>query len=114
MKVLPLLIVYILLITGCGTVRPWTTEEKMMLGLSCLAVAADAYTTMEGMNMGNSETNPIMGKHPSNGTIISVMAITQMVTIIGAHYWESMRLWILGVKTGANAVCIFHNMRENR
>ena len=105
------LLIAILLFTGCATARPWTTEEKVMLGASCLAVVADAYTTMEGQDNGHRETNPAMGKHPSDGKIISVMAITQIATVIVAHYWEDFRSWILGTKTGINTGFAFHNMR---
>ena len=107
------LLIAILLFTGCATARPWTTQEKVLLGLSCLAVAANTCTTLDGMHDGHSETNPIMGKHPSDGTVISVMAITQVATIVIAHYWPSMRSWILGTKTGINTGFAWHDMRTN-
>jgi len=39
------------------------------------------------------------------------MAITQVATIVLAHYWSDFRVWILGTKTGVNAGFAFHNMR---
>ena len=106
-----LIILLLIVLPGCVTPRPWTKAEKVMLGASCLAVVVDVYTTMDGQDNGHQETNPIMGKHPSNGTIISVMAITQVATIVLAHYWSDFRVWILGTKTGVNAGFAFHNMR---
>ena len=106
-----LIIILLIVLPGCVTPRPWTKAEKIMLGASCLAVVADAYTTMDGQDHGHRETHPVMGKHPSDGTIISVMAITQIATVIVAHYWEGFRAWILGTKTGVNAGFAFHNMR---
>ena len=93
--------------------RPWTKEEKIMLGASCLAVAADMTTTINGMHNGNSETNPTMGEHPSDAVVISVMALTQVATIVLAHYWEGFRVWILGTKTGINVGFAFHNIRTD-
>ena len=82
-----------------------------MLGASCVATAANMVTTLNGMHDGNSETNPWMGSHPSDGTVISVMAITQTATIVLAHYWEGFRIWILGIKTGINAGFAWHDAR---
>jgi len=103
-----------ILLAGCANVRPWTTEEKVLLGASCLAAMTDTITTCDGMDKGKSEINPIMGKYPSKNKVILVMGISQIVTIIVSHYWESMRQWVLGAKTVANTACTFHNLRENR
>jgi len=101
-------------LVGCANVRPWTIEEKVLLGVSCLAAMADTITTCDGMDNGKSELNPIMGEYPSKSKVIVVMGISQIVTIIVSHYWESMRSWVLGAKTVANTACTFHNLRENR
>ena len=106
-------LIFTLLLTGCTTARPWTTKEKTMLVASCLAVTADMYTTMDGIHDGNYETNPIIGKHPSDGKIIATMITTQLLTVILAHYWEDFRIWILGTKTGVNAGFAFHNIRTD-
>jgi len=106
------ILIICLLFMGCATARPWTTEEKVLLGVSCLASVADTLTTLDGLNNGARELNPVMGEYPSKGKVIAVMGIGQIVTIIVAHYWESARLWILGLKTGANAACTFHNLRQ--
>ena len=106
-------LIIILLLTGCANARPWTGEEKVMLGISCLATVADMATTVNGMHSGNSETNPFMGRHPSDGAVISVMAITHVATIVLAHYWEGFRTWILGIKTGINAGFAFHDTRTD-
>ena len=108
------LFIILLLFTGCATVRPWTNSEKMILGASCLAVAADMYTTLDGLHDGNYEINPIMGKYPSDGTVISIMALTQVTTIVLAHYFPDFRTWILGIKTGINAGFAFHNIRTDQ
>jgi len=100
------------LLTGCAS-KPWTKEEKQLLGLSCLATVADMVTTFDGLDNGNEELNPIMGRHPSKEKVVVVLGLSQIATTIIAHYWESARMWLLGAKTGANAACTFHNLRTN-
>jgi hypothetical protein len=106
-------LILMLILTGCASARPWTAQEKIMLSISCLAVVADMTTTINRMHDGGYETNPTMGKHPSDGTVISVMALTQVVTIIVAHYWGPWRSMVLGIKTGINAGFAFHNVRTD-
>ena len=105
--------IIILLLAGCASPQPWTNKEKAMLGASCLAAAADMATTLNGMHDGHSETHPVMGRHPSDGTVISVMVMTQVATIVLAHYWEGLRVWILGIKTGINIGFAFHDTRTD-
>jgi len=102
------LIILFLVLPGCVTTRSWTTQEKILLGMSCLAVIADVYTTMADGEI--NEINPIIGPDPSNGKFIGYMITSQMVTVILAHYVPQYRNWILGLKTGANIGCVFHNM----
>jgi len=106
-------VILAIFLAGCATAKPWTKEEKVLLGASCLAALADTITTLDGLHRGAEETNPIMGRHPSDTMVVSVMAIAQISTIIAAHYLSDFREWILGVKTVANAACTFHNLRIN-
>ena len=97
-------------LTGCATSpRPWSTTEKTMLAASCLAMVADTYTTIDMLDRGHYEMNPMMGEYPSNGTVISVMALTQVAAAVLAHYWPAFRTWGLGGKTVFNAGLAFHN-----
>ena len=106
-------LVIILLLTGCATVRPWTTEEKVLLGVSCLATVADITTTLDMLDNGGWEINPMMGEHPSDSQVVAIMATTQILTIIVAHYWPDFRKWILGIKTGVNTAFAFGNIRTH-
>ena len=103
-------LVIILLLVGCAS-RPWTKEEKFLLGVSCLATVADMTTTIQMLDNGNWEMNPIMGKHPSDGQVVITMAATQAIVIVLAHYWDDFRSWMLGIKTGINAGFAIHNSR---
>ena len=107
---LRVLILCVFLIS-CASTRPWTREEKVLLGASCLATVADTVTTIDMLNNGNWEINPMMGKHPSYTQVVVTMSITQVLTIVAAHYWDDFRSWILGAKTGINVGFAFHNLR---
>lgn len=107
-----LLLALILTTTSCTTPRPWTSGEKLMLVASCLATAADAYTTIEGLENGCSEANPLVDENPSNTTVIAFAGITQVLFILWAHYWPNSRLGLLGVKTVVNSTCAVWNSTQ--
>jgi hypothetical protein len=95
-------LIIVLLLTGCAS-RPWTQQEKILLGVSCVAMLADTYTTTRFLdNSNNYEMNPILGSHPSDTNVVMYMFSSQVVAIILAHYFPKYRSWILGIKTGLN------------
>jgi len=101
-------LIFILLLTGCST---WTTQEKVLLGVSCLAATTDAYTTARFLDReGSWEMNPVMGKHPSGTEVITYMISSQMIAIVLAHYFPKYRSWILSIKTGLNTVGTLNNL----
>ena len=105
MKTLILILACLLLPACAGfdaTPMPWTKGEKAMLWASVGATAADAYTTIEGLNNGCSESNTFVGKDPSNATVIVFSAAIQAGFVAIAHYFPDFRLWGLGGKTIAN------------
>ena len=104
-------IIVLVFLAGCASPRPWTKEEKMLLAASCLATTADMVTTLDMLDDGNWEINPMMGKHPTDGQVVITIGITQALTVVLAHYWDDFRSWILGAKTGINAGFAFHNLR---
>lgn len=98
------------LLTGCAT-RPWTKQEKMLLGVSCIAAATDTYTTTQSLNNEyNWEVNPVLGKNPSDTEIITYMITSQIIAIVLAHYIPKYRNWILGIKTGLNTAGTINNL----
>ena len=115
MKTLLITILLLILLPCCAalpTPRPWTKAETIVLGASCLAAVADAYTTTRALDNGCEEMNPLIGKHPSDGAVIVFMGITQAATIIVAHYWPDFRLWILGFKTAVNGAAAARNSTQ--
>lgn len=108
-----LLLITLLILTSCATTpRPWTRTEKLMLVASCIAAGADAYTTIEGINNGCSETNVFISGQPSTGIVIAFTGILQVGFILKAHYWPDLRKWILGSKTFVNTGCAIRNANQ--
>ena len=114
MKTLPIILLLIALpcCAALPTPRPWTKAEKVVLGASCLATVADVYTTTQALNSGCEEMNPLVGKHPSDGTIIMFGGLVQVGFIVVAHYWPDFRLWGLGFKTVANSAAAAWNSTQ--
>ena len=115
MKTVILILVYLSLPSCAGfdaTPRPWTKGEKAMLAASWGATAADAYTTIEGLNNGCSEANFAIGKDPSNATVILFSGVIQLGFTVVAHYWPDFRLWGLGGKTIANTGAAVWNSQQ--
>ena len=108
-----LIILLLITLTGCAaTPRPWTTAEKAMLGASFVAAGADAYTTVQGLNNGCSEGNPIMGSSPSNATVIGFTVLVQLGFWAAAHFIPEHRMWILGTKTIISGSCAVWNSTQ--
>ena len=96
---------------GCAG---WSRTEKVLLVASVVMSVADMTTTIEGLNNGGYELNPIIGKHPSDERFISFMVGSEVLTIILAHYFPEWRKAILSGKTLINAGCVIHNLNEGK
>ena len=73
---------------------------------------ADITTTLQGLNDGNDEMNPIIGKHPSDERFIGFMVGSEALTILLAHIFPEHRKAILGGKLTANSICVINNLGE--
>ena len=118
-----ILIIGLMLMAGCGhmsTPRPWTTGEKVMLGWSVLASAADYYTTTEALNNPDVyEANFFMGRHPSNGKVAIFIGVSELIAIAVSHWYPdielpligkvNMRYGYLGAKAALNTGCAINN-----
>ena len=90
--------------------RPWTDGEKALLFWSTVATLADGYTTCRMLDdPDNWERNPILGKHPDNEQVVIYLSISQIVTVIIAHFWPDMRKYLLGGKACIDTGCAINN-----
>jgi len=102
------LIIAVILLSGCS----WSKSDIAWGVASTLATSADFYTTSEFLeNPNNYELNPILGKHPSNSEIFMVLATGQVITLIIAHLFPTLRPYILGGKTAISGGWAIHNSR---
>lgn len=66
-------------LTSCATLAPnadeWTDHERISFGLTAAAHVADTVTTLDGLDRGCTELNPLLGSHPNAGSIIALKAL---------------------------------------
>lgn len=108
-----ILVVIALLVSSCAySPRPWTQNEKVALGWSVAASLADMYTTTRALDEeGTYETNPILGKHPSDGEVFVALISSEVITVLIAHYWPDFRIPLLCGKAALNTGFAVHNTR---
>ena len=87
--------------------RAWTKTEKLSAVYFIVGHTLDGYTTEKMLNHGNYETNPIMGRRPSDSTVAVYFSITGVAAVILAHFSPKARKWLLlsyGTLNGAMAI----------
>lgn len=89
-------IICLMLIGGCSLVphpRPWTKREKLAATFFIAAHTANAISTEAHQNQPDLyyETNPIMGRHPSDTEIVMYFSITGIGALLIAHFYPELR-----------------------
>lgn len=85
----------ITIITGCAG---WTTEQKVLGGVSVALDAIDYETTKKCLSMANChESNPLLGEHPSNSKLAVFKIGMAAAKLDIADAFPSMRTGILRV-----------------
>ena len=103
-----ILIICVIFISGCS----WSKSDIAWGVASTLATGADFYTTSQMLeNPTNHEMNPILGEHPSNSEIFMVLATGQIIVLTIAHFYPTLRPYILGGKTAISGGWAIHNSR---
>jgi len=101
-----IMLILLITLTGCS----WSKSEIRWGLASCVATGADIHTTTRMLdNPNNYERNPIMGRHPSDATVISYMITSQILVLTIAHFVPEWRKWILGSKTAINFAWAINN-----
>ena len=92
-----MLVIFLLLLSGCATPQPWTTRNKVLAGVMAAGTAADMWSTSYALSNGATELNPLYGKHPSDATLaVSGLVFSGLILVI-AHFMEPrLRDWFLG------------------
>lgn len=117
--ILSVMVLVILSVVGCE--RPMTGREKVLFGTLVAANVADAYTTIEMVEVDSRgghfhELNPVLGKHPDAGNVILFKAGVVGMYWLAGELWPDHREGIYGVGTvicgGAATINWARNERE--
>ena len=102
-------IIATLTLISCGPGRKLTKADYAVGTAFTIAKIGDAYTTMDGMDKGAVEQSPLLGEHPSDGTIIisSILITGLMWLILKYSGHPNMARTIVGLNAGfAGAVAM--------
>ena len=96
----------VLLLSGCGTFQPapWRTQDTVRQVAIAAMIAVDHGQTLDLKNHPElEETNPLLGKHPTdreiNAHFITVQILHPLISYMLPHgmrdiwQWGSMGLW---------------------
>jgi len=114
MKKVVLSILCLFLFVACASPRPWTKQEKVAAGFFLLAHSADAITTSQLTDNGNYETNPILGKYPSDAKIGVYFSLTAIGALVVSHFKPDLRKPFLYGYGSINSICAIHNYTINK
>ena len=112
-----LAVVLLFVTAGCTSIiphpRPWTKQEKQAATLFLAAHAANAYTTELHQDQRHLyyETNPILGRHPSDTETNVYFSVTGIGTLIIAHFYPELRERLLWNYFKVNTMAAFHDYR---
>ena len=114
MKTVSVLIVIVLLFTGCASLKPhpkpWTPTEKKYAAFNMLGIMADAYTTKQMLNNPNSyELNPGLGEQPSDSQLAIYFPLTAIITLGLSHFYPKLREPLLFGYGGLSFGAAVHN-----
>jgi hypothetical protein len=108
------LLIGLLILTSCAgwrKNRTWTTGDKVALGTLIACTAADLATTIYNIDNGLREMNPMLGDHPSPGTLIAVNAVVTGLIYWIAQYMTSKERKVLYVPAGLGCFAAVHNYK---
>ena len=103
----------LLLWSCCSCATAYTSADWTALTGAVVGQGADVLTTEAVLRDGGYETNPILGRHPSDGRlIVTKLAALAAVAAIG-ELQPRWRPWLFGFMGGTGACAAWHNAREN-
>ena len=107
-----MLLIIILLFTGCTSSRPWTKQEKIAAGYFILGHSADALSTIKMLDNPNIyETNFILDEHPSDSKIVIYFSLTGITIFTIAHFYPKLRIPLLSASGTIGFGYAIHNKR---
>jgi len=103
--------------TGCSGLVPhprsWTKQEKYAAYFFLAAHTANALTTEAHQDYPNQyyETNPILGRHPSDTEIGAYFSLTGVGTLVLCHFYPELRKPVLLGYGAVNTYWAIHDLK---
>ncbi len=94
--------------------KPYTTEEAILFGTCIAAQGADYYSTKRNIKMGFEESNPILGKNPSDKTLISFKIGIPLGSYVTGEHYPKYRKKIYGTCTALGTIPAILNFLKSR
>ena len=114
-------LIVVFAVSGCESLMPhpraWTKREKIAAGFFIAAHTLNACSTENHQDYPNYyETNPIMGRHPSDTEIVTYFSITGIGALLIAHWYPELREPLLYSYGGLNLGLAVNDFKmvENR
>jgi hypothetical protein len=98
----------LLAISACAS---WRTRDIVLEGVVVGGIAADAATTIRGMNQGRNEMNPVLGSHPDATAVVTFGASVALLHVgIAVLLKDDWRLVWQATWIGAESTAVMANL----
>lgn len=104
-------------ILACGVLvctTPARAQNAALLGVAEVSLLLDLSTTLDIKNHYQlHEMNPILGRHPSDLSVVAYFAVVMGGTAVGYHLLpREARPYAMGAIVALEAFCIHRNVRN--
>ena len=112
MKFLLKIFFILLVISSPLYAEEWTTQSKLLYGLSCVSILGDVYSTHLVLKEGGCEQNRLLGKHPSDNKLILAGVVGCATTfviadLVGSKWRDSFLFSVFMVELGCIGINVF-------
>lgn len=113
MKILVNFCFIFLLSCASSHAEDWTTQSKILYGLSCVSILGDVYSTHLVLKEGGCEQNRLLGKHPSDNKLILAGVVGCATTfviaeLVGSKWRDSFLFSVFMVELGCIGINVFN------
>jgi len=113
MKLCSIIVIILLVCFSNLKADEWTTQSKILYGLSCASILGDVYSTHLALKEGGCEQNRLLGKHPSDNKLILAGVVGCATTfviaeLVGSKWRDSFLFSVFMVELGCIGINVFN------